>query len=339
MEQLQRGEGNKIIPLDNKQESAPKTPGVGRNAEVIDLDEKRWEKKIKLEIVETKEQFKSLIDEVSGRYENLPDNIRKSFIKHNEGILCGAIELGIRNGFSREELEQLKLSAILHDADKADGIPEEYKDIKNYTLVMHAKIASEKIPEILTDEKLEKMGVEGDFEKIRGEVARAVLEHMGPIPGFMADEIEKFNKKMEEKGGERISYPEANGKISEALLAADMRSLASVDGINKVLLLRSVAPDFIKEDFDSVGEYKKYEINLIQGEAALISGFKSAFQARDMQKKEEYQNWINEEIEKSKTVKYIFLGEEIIWEDVESKIAEYEEKKKIEEVRDRLKVA
>ncbi|MFZ2192934.1 MAG: hypothetical protein WAV31_01710 [Candidatus Moraniibacteriota bacterium] len=322
-------------------------PEKPKGAEIIDLDEKRRDKnealleKIERERKEAKERFGNLIALVSERYEELPESMRKDFILHNEEILDSAIELGIKKGFSKEELEKLELSAVLHDMTKADSVPDKYKDIPNYILAVHAKSASEKIPEILTDEYLKEMNIQGDPEMVRQEIARAILEHMGPRPGFMTGILEAFNAKMKSIGENGIEYPEARGKISEALLAADMKSLAGEKGRKKILSIRSNVEFFIKQDIDLCEEYKKYGVGLSQGEAALISGFESALQARDMQKDEENWNWINEGIEKSKEVVYEFSNVEkpILWRDVYVKMKEYEEEKRKAGIREQLDAA
>ena len=331
-----------------RQENGVLEPEKLEGAEIINLDEKRQEKKnkellekIEQERKEAKERFVDLIKTVSMRYENLPESMQEDFILHNEEILDSVIELGIKKGFSKEELEKLELSAVLHDMTKADSVPEKYKDIPNYTLAMHAKTAAEKVPEILTDEYLKEMNIQGDPEMVRQEIARSILEHMGPRPGFMTGILEIFNNKMKSIGESGIDYPEARGKISEALLAADMKSLAGEKGRKKVLSIRANVEFFIKQDIDLCEEYKKYGIDLSQGEAALISGFESASQARDMQKDQENWNWINDGIEKSKDVVYEFsnLEKPMLWRDVYVKMKKYEEGKRIAEIKEHLEVA
>lgn len=323
----------------------PKKP---KGAEIINLDQKKQErkeenilKKIEQEMSEAEERFGKLIEEVSKRYKNLPNNIKEDLILHNRQILGDIIEYGIRRGFTEKELKISELGAILHDMDKADSVPEKYKDIQNYTLVMHAKVAAEKVPEILTDECLEEFQIGDDPENIRQEVAKAILEHMGPRPGFMADILRKFNEDMKKIGEDGIEYPEAKGKISEALLAADMKSLAGESGRKKVLKFRAGDKFFIQQDLNLVAEYEKYKIDLSQGEAALISGFESAFQARDMQKDKRSWDWIDADIEKSKKAEYTFLGSEklMLWEDVFEKMKHYEEKRRIKEIEESLEAA
>lgn len=271
-----------------------------------------------------RERFKDLIDMVSARYENLPEKMREEFVAHNEEILNGAVELGIRNGFSEEELEQLELSAILHDMTKADPVPEKFKEIGIYNTVMHGKMAAEEAPKVLTDDRLGQYFGEADFEEIRKTVSRAILEHMGPRPGFMSYMVKDINAKFREMNEPEIEYPEAEGKISEVLLAADMKSLAGTKGRKKVLAIRSSAPSFRKQDEAKSLEYKSYGVELGPEEAALLSGFQSAYEARDMIKDPKNQDWINEAIEESIAYEYDLGDSKITGKEVLAKKAQFE---------------
>jgi hypothetical protein len=295
-------------------------------------------KKIGMEQQESRERFGDLIEMVSKKYENLPENMKKDFIEHNQEILDSAIELGTKNEFSKGDLQKLELASILHDMTKADSVPEEYKNIPNYTLAMHAKKAAELVPDILTDEYLEKHGIMGDSEEVRRDVAKAILEHMGPRPGFMEGILTKFNKDMEAKGGKGIDYPAAEGKVSEALLAADMKSLAGEKGRKKILSIRNNVSSFSDQDKKMVEEYKLRGIDLSQGEAALLSGFDSAFQARDMLGNEKNREWVNQTIKKSKKGEYSYgeEGKKLDWQTAEDKRKQFEEKKSLEAVREKF---
>jgi len=57
---------------------------------------------------------------------------------------------------------------------------------------------------------------------------------MGPIPGFMANEA----KKWEEKTGEKIEFPRPKSTVDKLLYDADMLSLISLHGIQKILTIR-----------------------------------------------------------------------------------------------------
>ncbi len=320
------------------------SPGEEKKLEKPGVENEKGEKnelqeKIKQEKKEAKEKFGSLINLVSRGYEKLPEAMKKDYILHNEEILDGAIELGMEKGFTKEELEELELSAILHDKTKAESAPEEYKDIPNYTLATHAETVAKEVPNILADEYLKSLNIQGDPEKIRQEVTKAILEHMGPHPGFMDEILKGVNTELGKRGGKKIEHPSAEGKLSEALLAADMKSLAGEKGRKKVLSIRSNVEFFANQDKNLAEEYKKYGIDLSQGEAAFLSGFDSAEQARDMQKDEGNREWVNQSIEDSKKVEYNFPGSEktITWAEVSTKRSQYADAKKLEEVRERFK--
>ena len=113
------------------------------------------------------------------------------------------------------------------------------------------------------------MGKDEEFIK---SVKSAIERHMGPIPGFMAEEA----KKCEEKTGERIEFPRPKTEVDKMLYDADMLCLIDKRGIEKILRLRKDIEQFIKEDKE---EAEKEGIT--QEEAALQSALKSARQAAE----------------------------------------------------------
>jgi len=171
----------------------------------------------------------------------------------------------------------------------------EYKRIAtDYRLLMHGETAAEESKNILTDEFLIEHGIEKDAEKIRGIVSNAIAEHMGPNPGYMGFILEITNNKLREMEESEIEHPKARGTVSEILLAADMKSLASRCGIEKVISIRC---NFNKtQDQKTVTDYNEKGIDLTIGEAALISALSSAFQARNMIEDSKLQTLINEVI-------------------------------------------
>jgi len=158
---------------------------------------------------------------------------------------------------------------------------------------------------------------------------------MGPSPGFMSRVFEYFNAEMEKRGHEGLHYPEAEGDISEILLAADMGSLASKNGREKIMKIRMENKNFRKDDFETVQKYKALGIDLDPGEAALLSAFDSAFQARDMMKDEMYRKWLDGLIEESKGLEFSYEegGEKISWQTASEKKMKYDKavRKRIKE--------
>jgi hypothetical protein len=296
------------------------------NEAQADSKTESFEDKLNLEKKEARERFGDLIDKVNKRYENLPENMRADFMIHNEEILDSAIEVGMRNKLSPDEMKMLEMAAIWHDAAKADGVSEEFKDVPNYGLITHGEKAASEIPSLLTDEYLKSKGFsENDFESIRVNVSDAIRQHMGPHPGFMTGMLENANKALRSIGKEEITHPSPSGKVSQALLAADMKSLAGEKGRKKVLAIRANVPFFKNQDEELSRHYKAYGIELSSSEAALLSGFDSAFQARDMIQDQNNRKWVDGAIAESKIVSYEDgNGNEFSWSDAESKRKLYE---------------
>lgn len=260
---------------------------------------------------EAKEQFSDLIDLVDTRYQKLPEGVRREFMVHNDEILGKVIEMGKLKGMTGEELKAIEVAAILHDLNKADDVPEKYKDVPNYALVAHGEIAANSIQELLTDEKLKSYGFEGDLQKTRDNIAAAIREHMGPHPGFMSAMLDKANQKLSALGEPALEHPKPKGAFSEVMLAADMDSLAGIKGRRKVMALRFNAPFFKAQDAETVEKYRAAGIELSPGEAALISGFDSAFQARDMIQDSDLKVKIISSIDASMDEEYLYGQEKI----------------------------
>ncbi|MBI5306187.1 HD domain-containing protein [Candidatus Wolfebacteria bacterium] len=259
---------------------------------------------------ETRERFGDLIELVNRRYEagSLSSQEITEYKQHNSDILDYAIELGLKKEFNKEEIKILSMAAILHDLTKADQAPPEFSNIKNYSLVIHGQKAAEESREILSDDYLENSGFTNsdsqNFEKIRDQAAQAIIQHMGPHPGFMTMILEGVNRALEKENKSLIKHPPAEGKISETLLAADMISLASANGRKKVLNIRAYNDFFLALDKQAVEKYKNKGINFRAGEAALLSGFESADQAIQMIKDQGDKNFIKKLFEDSKKIKY-----------------------------------
>ena len=317
-----------------------------------------FKEKIEREKREAKEKFSSLINLVNERYNNSdlarnPDQL-KCFKEHNEDILNLCIERGIQREMNEKELKMLEVAAILHDLNKGDNPPDDKKDIPNYVLAIHGDNAAEEAKKILErnegvlKEILGEEYTDEDKEKAINTVSNAIRSHMGPHPGFMDFILNGANAKLKEKGEEAIEhpYPEEGNIVAEVLLAADMRSLAGNKGREKVLAIRGVSEFFQDLDRKTCKEYNQYlkssslgEITM--GEAALLSGFDSAEQARDMIKNEGDRKWVGEAIEKSKKEPYRYsyfiknnkgemekvLSEPLRWEKTIAKRAEYLKKK------------
>lgn len=329
----------------------------------IKESEKFMVEKKKKEMIE---KFGELIEFVDNRYEN--SNIAKNeeqlgeFKKHNRQILELVIEEGTKRGISDEEMEILVVSAILHDLCKGDLAPEWAKGIDNFMVVYHGEAVAQ---EIENSEELqaiirEKLGDENFDENIK-KLQTAFRSHMGPGVnadslgkdeneiedskiGFMAKMRRGINAKLRERGIEEMKHPlpEKGDDISEILLAADMFSLASPSGAQKVLKIRSLVPNFKKEDQNLCSDYKKEGIELSLGEAALISAFNSGNSARDMFEDKNDQKWIQKAIDQTESFKGFKYGvddenmELVNAQIVKEKMIAFEEAKKQREFRERI---
>lgn len=181
----------------------------------------------------------------------------ESFKEHNNTVLGYARDLAEKEGISHEDLDVLVVAAIFHDVSKLGA-----EDGKNVPLVKHgwesAKMAENKLREL------------GRNEEFIGKVKNAIERHMGPIPGFMQNQAEKW-----EKGtGEKIDFPRPKILIDKVLYDADMLALIDVRGIEKIMNIRKAAEVFIKEDQETAAKE-----GIAQEEAALKSALKSGQEA------------------------------------------------------------
>lgn len=282
----------------------PEIPQEGRSFESPEFQER-----VERERDEARERFGDLIDLVNQRYEdgNLSPAEKEKFKQHNGEVLDYAVELGLRKEFDEEELKAVEVAAILHDLTKAYPLPEEFVDIPNYGLVTHGQRAAEEVGEILTDERLERYNLKDRSpDEFRNEVSNAITQHMGPHPGFMTNVLEGVNRVLGERGYQEVSHPQARGTIPETLLAADMASLASADGRRKILAIHTHNDFFRLQDLQTVEKYRGADIELRQGETALLAAFTSARQAVEMITDPDDRKMLEELFEASKSEEYLF---------------------------------
>lgn len=271
------------------------------------------------------EKYSDLINLVDSRYQAPESTLANSseqlrlFKEHNDQVLKLCIQRGLEKGLSQQEIDQLEVAAILHDIAKADKPLGNKAEINNYVLAAHGEMAAEQLPDILNNypETLTKIlgnnYSKEDCSMVINQIQNALRCHMGPHPGFMDFILDSVNQRLSELGEPQLEHqsPKSGDKIAEILLAADMYSLADRKGREKVLAIRLAVPVFQKQDETLCAKYNKLGIKLSMGEAALLSGFDSADQARDTVKDAEDQNWINKTIESSKKGDYKY-GDEIV---------------------------
>jgi hypothetical protein len=222
---------------------------------------------------ENKNKQRALREFVKETYEksDQPKDKIESFIQHNETILKYAEELAQAEQLDAHDTRILKLAAELHDVSKFD-VP----------LVKHgfegAKAARSKLKEV-------------GFEKeVMEKIANAIERHMGPIPGFMAEQA----KKWEQKTGEKIEFPRPENEIDKCLYDADMLSLIDKQGIKKILTIRASEKWAVEED-KKIAQAE----NISQEKAAWLSALKSAKQAADSLFTESAKNEAKELLEKA----------------------------------------
>ena len=121
-----------------------------------------------------------------------------------------------------------------------------------------AKIAQQRLLEI---------GLDNDTIK---KITNAIERHMGPIPGFIQREAEKY----ENKTCKKIVFPRPETIVDKILYDADMLSLVDERGINKILTLRKSIEAFIKEDQEIADER-----GITQEEVAWLSVLESTREA------------------------------------------------------------
>lgn len=167
-------------------------------------------------------------------------------------ILDYAFELALNEGLDKKETELLLLATELHDVDKKDA-----------PLVKHGFEGAGTSKQFMKDNGYS----DGDGEIVSGAVER----HMGPVPGFMQDQADKWNK---EHPDDQVKFPKPENKIDQLLYDADMLSLINEQGIGKILTIRKKSAIFANEDLEIATQR-----GIKQEQVAFESALKSAKEA------------------------------------------------------------
>jgi hypothetical protein len=172
------------------------------------------------------EELEALMSYVSDRYarSGKPADVVESLNRHNANVLQHVEEIARGEGLNEDDAQTLKTISILHDAAKADT-----------HLMLHAEAGAD-----VAAEKLRELGKSDEFIGI---VQRGILCHMGPFP-FIEEEAKKYA----ERTGDHLHFPRPQSTVEQLFYDADMLALMDIDGIEKVVVLRSTTPDFIEED-------------------------------------------------------------------------------------------
>lgn len=172
------------------------------------------------------EELAALKRFVTERYEasGKPPDVIRALDEHNDRVLEHVDEIARGEGTDERSHEVLRVIAILHDVAKADT-----------HLMLHneagARIAGDKLLEL------------GKDEAFIHEIQRGIQCHMGPFP-FIEEEAQKYA----ERTGVHLHFPKPVSDVDKLFYDADMLALIDIDGIEKVVTLRSTTPEFIEED-------------------------------------------------------------------------------------------
>jgi hypothetical protein len=172
------------------------------------------------------DEFESLLKYVRDRYaaSKQPPDVVKALNEHNERVLGHVDEISSGEKLNEDEYELLKTIAVLHDAAKADT-----------HLMLHAEAGAE-----VAADKLREMGKDDAFI---ADVQSGIVCHMGPFP-FIEEEAKKYAART----GDHLHFPRPGTKVEKFFYDADMLALIDIEGIEKVVVLRSTTPEFIEED-------------------------------------------------------------------------------------------
>ena len=194
------------------------------------------------------EEFEALRRFVSEKYANSgqPPDVIAALDKHNDRVLSHVEEIADGEGLGDADRELLKVIAILHDSAKADT-----------HLMRHADAGAE-----IAAEKLSELGKDPQFIE---NVQRGIRCHMGPFP-FIDEEA----KKHAERTGEHLHFPRPETGFERLFYDADMLALMDIDGIEKVVILRSTTDEFIEEDENTAAT---------EGGTPRAAAYRSAFQS------------------------------------------------------------
>jgi hypothetical protein len=144
--------------------------------------------------------------------------------KHNDRVLEHVEEIAKGEGVTGTDYELFKTIAILHDVAKADT-----------PLMLHAHAGSGDAEKLLKE-------IDAD-PKFIAAVVHGIECHMGPFP-FIDEESKKYT----ERTGEHLHLPRPESSVEKFFYDADMLALIDIEGIEKVVVLRSTTPEFMEED-------------------------------------------------------------------------------------------
>lgn len=176
--------------------------------------------------VMTEHDFEAMRQLVRDRYgrSGLAPGVVEALNHHNDRVLDHVEAIARGEGTSETEYELFKTIAILHDLAKADT-----------PLMLHADAGAEDAGRVLREL--------GKDEAFIAAVQQGILCHMGPLP-FIDEEARKYA----DRTGTELHIPHPQNRVEKLFYDADMLALIDIDGIEKVVVLRSTTAEFIQED-------------------------------------------------------------------------------------------
>ncbi len=170
--------------------------------------------------------FEVLRERVRDRYagSGQPPDVVHALNEHNDRVLEHVEEIARGEGVTGTDYVLFKTIAILHDVAKADT-----------PLMLHAHAGSTDAANLLNEIKADSKFIES--------VVHGIECHMGPFP-FIDEESKKYT----ERTGEHLHLPRPESSVEKLFYDADMLALIDIEGIEKVVVLRSTTPEFMEED-------------------------------------------------------------------------------------------
>lgn len=170
----------------------------------------------------TPEDIGKINDIVKETYEK--DGVKKDLIElfmiHNKQVFYLVRQIAKAEGFNERELEIAEIAAILHDIKKGGEFE------------MHGEIGGQEAKRLLL-----KMG---KSENLAESVRLAIVRHMGN-EGFVGEQARK-------RYGGDFRYEEPKTRTEQSLYDADMLTIMTPEGIDKLLMIRETVPELIRQD-------------------------------------------------------------------------------------------
>jgi hypothetical protein len=271
------------------------------------------------------EEVRVVYESVDKRYDSSelalnPERLTK-YKEHFREVTEMAVEYAERIELPEGEVALLAVAAGLHDLTKGDTPPPDIPDsVKHiYWLVAHGETAAAEVgqyldanPSVQDFLKTANPGL-GDFA-IKERIEMAIRSHMGPNPGFMEGVLNYVNGELGEDSRISHPYPEEGDRVAEILLAADMKSLAGPQGVEKVIgdIMADKKEGGWREEAQLEAE-KANELgyDFTTAQMAFLSAYDSGVNAFTMIKNDEDKEWVGEALDETENHIFVIEGEKV----------------------------